>query len=361
VDRAEREIRTKTTKDELLRRKADLLERKAALGTPGHVGWRAEVEVEPREEATFVELHATTRSAQWMPVYDVRVETAASGEETLVLDAFALLKNATGEDWRDVVLVVTTVRPKLSEPLPELRRMVVSARAGAASQSLAIGASGGRTLHTGIDPSGSEEDQIEHTAPGKVDVPASGNPARIRLFGATLPADTRLEIAPLETTVGSWVASAANTSGKVLLPGLVRVFRGRSYAGRSQIGFVVPGQRFRLAIGHDAACRVERKVIRSAREEKLTGGCVERFSNRTSIENPGASRLRLLLRDRVPVSRTSDVTVKIVEQPSGLSIEEESGLTALEIDLAPRERKLLETVWTVKTPAELTLPVPERL
>ncbi len=377
--RGEAEARRKRENEQILETRAKLAERAEAIGRETQIGWRVEVELEPTNAEVVVELYTTTYEAQWMPSYDARLD----GTKALTLTAFAAVKNATGESWDEVRLVATTARPKLSEPAPELQRMVVVAK-GRGQRGLALGAGAAPVLARGAAPGPSEEaDAVEHLAPGKVSVPAGMEAVRVRLFEAELEARLSLVLAPLVRRAGSWVADLANTSGKILLPGRAQIFRDGAYAGVAELPFVVPGQRMQLPLGSDATIRVQRAVHRRPREHRVTAGAVldmmangargtdaegralgvgvEQFDWRLQLENASPSKVSATILDRVPVSRTSVAQVKLGPRPEGLRVEEESGFVTIELELAPFEKKRLETSYTITTPIGFELPTPGRL
>ncbi|MFO0729293.1 MAG: mucoidy inhibitor MuiA family protein [Myxococcota bacterium] len=386
--RSEAEARRKRESERILERRAKLNKEAAAQGKNPQIGWRVEVELEAGPGEAVVQLYTTTFDARWMPIYDAQL----SGERSLRLIAYAAVKNATQEAWDDVRLIATTARPKLSEPMPELMRMVVVSK-GRGRRGLELGEEEVARLVGGASgPSAPEEagDAVEHIAPGTVSVPAmaeagssSAHAFRVRLFEAELSAKLRLTMAPLERRVGTWVVRSANSSGKILLPGRAHVFRDGAYCGVSELGFVVPGQRFELPVGSDASIRVNRDVLRSPREHKVTAGAVldrvangsrgpdaegralgvgiEDFDWRLHLENPSPHPLEITVLDRIPVSRTGTVEVKLSRRPEGFMVEEETGLVRLDLELKPYEKKRLEARFTVTTPIGFSLPVPGRL
>ena len=64
-----------------------------------------------------VSLSYTVPGASWVPSYDARV---VSAERTVQLDYFGLVRQSTGEDWKDVALTLSTARPSLGGAAPVL-------------------------------------------------------------------------------------------------------------------------------------------------------------------------------------------------------------------------------------------------
>ncbi|MBI4819200.1 MAG: DUF4139 domain-containing protein [Deltaproteobacteria bacterium] len=357
--------------EDLTRERASLCETKSRLGDDEPIGLEAVITLDAAEGVTgFVELVSTTPSAQWMPTYEARLDEATGALE---LSATALVKNATGEAWTNVALIATTARPQLTAPLPELQRAVLSAERSRAN-GLTASERTNRRLQPGTG--GREQTEVAYRAPDRVTLAASGEAVGVPLFSVQIPAKARLLLAPAESTVSSWVAEVANTSDKILLPGQVSIFRGAAYAGRADIGFVVPGQRFLLAIGHDASLRVQRRAVRDTRKAKMTAASVLQFiggkngtasesiasfTTTTEIENPGDRPVSVTLRDRVPVSRSDTVKVTVTERPPDLEIDSETGLTTLELLLGSRERRHLQVSYRIEVDSGHQVPLPETL
>lgn len=60
--------------------------------------------------------------ASWTPSYDVRITTdpVATTKAQMKLYYFGNIRQNTGEEWKDVQLVLSTAQPRLAGPLPKL-------------------------------------------------------------------------------------------------------------------------------------------------------------------------------------------------------------------------------------------------
>jgi uncharacterized protein (TIGR02231 family) len=348
----------KLEKQKLVQKRADLLEEETRIGRPERSGYRAKVAIEPPPADTVelvVELTYVTRAAQWMPIYDARLEG-----EKLRLTSIALVRQGTGEDWNDVELIATTARPPLSEPLPELAAITV--RGHARTEQRTIVSTGeleprlGGVAEKRLDAGDAE---VEFRAPGKVTVPATNHPMRVELFEVELPSRARLETSPMARPVALLVADVENQSGRVLLPGRVNVFRGAAYAGQTELGFISAGERFRIPLGSDASVRIRREArALPEKQAMITGSTTHAYSCRTTLENLSSSPIELVVRDRLPVSRADEAVVRIGEIERGVKIDDESGVYAVEVRLAPREKRELMTAFSITAPRGYKLRAP---
>lgn len=347
----------------LLRAKKELVREQLRLGDRPKSGHHATVTLDvPEGEGEIeVELSYVTRAAQWMPSYDARVEGDLAAP-TVRWTAVALVKQVTGEDWRDVELVATTARPPLAEPPPELSKMTVSGRAAAPDRDVVARHDAGARLTGAGGGAPAAQAQVEHVAPGRVSVPSTSRPVRVELFEAQMPAKRRLEVAPMTRPVATWVLDLENTTGRVLLPGSVSLFRGPNYSGRTEVGFVSGHERFRLPLATEGGLRIARRTHpRPVKRTAVTGTQTYEYEHETSVENLGPEPVTIWVRDRVPVSRSEKVGVELVRFPKTAELEEETGRFAQPLTVAPGAKEKLEVVYRVTAPRGTNLEPPEQL
>ena len=84
---------------------------------------RAEIDVEVLQEGElYLEVVYVVANARWHPVYDLRVE--AEGE--LGLTYLGEVSQATGEDWENSLVSLSTAKPAITGTLPELQPWYVA-------------------------------------------------------------------------------------------------------------------------------------------------------------------------------------------------------------------------------------------
>lgn len=91
---------------------AELL--RAGAGEPGYL---VEAVVEPRGPSARFELVYLVKGARWLPAYDVRY---APGSPEVEVHFAGLVSQASGEDWVDAKLVLSTAVPATKADLPKL-------------------------------------------------------------------------------------------------------------------------------------------------------------------------------------------------------------------------------------------------
>ena len=360
--------RRRSERGRLEARRAELLEEEARLREPDALGWRLRVTFAPpeaREGTLAVEVTYLSDEARWSPCYDARhvaADIARDGrhEEYVALTGIALVTQRTGEDWSDVELIATTSRPPLSMPPPKLGKLVVRGHPGGPIREVTSTTRPDERLTGASEGAGAQaRATVEHAAPGRVTVPSTGRPVRVELFQLELPARSRLEVAPVDRPVALQVADTENRSPRVLIPGPVSLFRGPNYAGQAQLGFIGPGERFRLPLGTDASLRITR-VVKSEPEKvnPLTGSLSYDFAVETTLENLSREPVEVVVRDRVPISHADDTSVKLTKLDRASELDEETGRVSLRVAVPPHSRRAVQLGFRVTAVRSLRLVPP---
>jgi uncharacterized protein (TIGR02231 family) len=352
----------------LKERQAVLLEEDYRLGRPEKLGYQVAIALQPPAAAKgrlSVELTYVTPRALWLPIYDARhLSGGAEPREKVVLTGIALVRQSTGEDWNGIELVATTARPPLSEPPPELALLVVSRHQSRSAREVVSTTQEVPRLTGALSraPYEDAERSVEHVAPGRVTIASTNRPVRVELFSGELPCRSRLEVAPMERPVPILVAEIENRTGRSLLPGKVNLFRGPNYSGQTQIGFVTPNERFRLPLGTDASLRIKRQVkVHPEKKAPISGAATHAFEVRTVLENASNAPIEVLVRDRIPVSRTEDASIKVTEMDRAMEVHPESGLTTLPLTIAPHSKREIATSYRITAPRGFRLTPPPDL
>ena len=290
-----------------------------------------------------IEMHVTylVARAGWQPAYAVRGEPDAG---TLALEFDAVVKQSTGEDWKDVALVLSTAQPtRAANPSdigpiyvdafdPKGQRAVSSAaprmdpgvpppageaafadddsgngamsrKRGAAIESLsndaAIGGSGAA---------------VEYRLPRAFSAPSDANgERRTRVANIDGKPVFTLVARPVAETDVFLRARLMNESGFILLPGQARVYLGSDSIGTAALGEIAVGGEIELWFGKEPGVTVKREIVSKKASEsgvfsKSKG--VDR-EYRVSLTNTLARPVEVELWDRAPVSRNEEVKVEL--------------------------------------------------
>ncbi len=301
--------------------------------------------------------------ASWTPAYDARLRSA---ERKVQLDAFGLVRNRTGEDWREVELTLSTARPGLGGAAPELEPWLVDAAEwakGASASSFfgfslkkpkrpdpsttVIGQAGtlnpGESMAFGSEAADvvmsasallareepaapvSEEARFAEAAPEGAATSASfriatpvtlasdNTPQRVPLGSTGFAADLGYEVAPKRQEAAYLVAKVKNNGETPFLGGDVNAFLDETFVAGSRLETTMPGETFALHLGADEGISVRRKVRSRFTEDTGLAGKGRRTSYDVliTVVNKKRTSERITLRDTAPVARDEKIVVKL--------------------------------------------------
>jgi diphthamide synthase (EF-2-diphthine--ammonia ligase) len=372
LDTAEAAARAKAVEAEL--EVADLV---AALGRLDDRLARAEAEAGEQaarlvidviaERATDAVVTATyvVPGAAWRPYHRARLERNAS---RLEWQTTACLWQATGEDWTDIELTCSLERPSLGVEPPELADDALHARKK--PETLAVeareqehdttGEGGGAAEVPGIDDGGLG---LRLVAP-RVTVRADGTPHRVGVGGFTTQVQLSHVAVPLRSPWVHLRARVINAGAQPLLAGPVDLIMASGYVGRTEVGFVAPGEKLYLGFGPDADLRLHRTQSKDRDDAGLLGGWnVQTVRIAVRMSNLGAERREVVVTERVPISEVEQVEVHtsapdayLLEDSHGEDITQvtaraldERGLVTWSVELPPHGRRAVTLEYKIKS------------
>ena len=330
--------------------------RRAELGG-GRTTQGADVLVALTEAGTpEIELTYLVRNAGWQPVYAVRAMPAAS---TASVDYEALIMQATGENWNEVALTLSTAQPTKAATPPSVDPwsvdvwvpppVSIAAEAGSADRvyskarrgvAAAPGAPEAMALAM-TDASAADARAAELAERFSADASVGGDGPAMNFSivrPVTAPSDaavrTRARIATVEgpatfvyqtqplVTEGAFLRGAiVNGSAYQMLPGRATIFVGADYIGSADFAGAAPKQSFDVFFGTDPAVTVKRELLgRDQAQSGLFGGGLDTTWNyRGSIVNGTGREISIEWIDRMPVSRSDKIQVSLPQSSAPLS------------------------------------------
>jgi uncharacterized protein (TIGR02231 family) len=309
----------------------------------------------PAAGALDLALTCAVPNAGWSPVYDARLRT----EPRLVeLGYFGLVRNATGEDWNNVALVLSTARPSLgggsAEPsawILDVARHIAPIATSAQMSSrpteqqtfsnqramvsnsvnLAMLKNGevadftttggglildGGTLAWTTATVDTGATSATFSIKDPVTLPGDNTPRRVAITTASLPAQLQYQSVPRTAETAFLSAYINNNTDAPLLPGELNVFLDDNFvaAGRHAAA-TMPGERFQLALGADEGISIKRRLVDRHTETTGLSGKTTRvtYEYQFTVTNNKKSAQRVMFKDVLPVSRDEKVVVKLIE------------------------------------------------
>lgn len=335
-----------------------------------------------QEGALDLELTYVCGNASWTPLYDLRLADQEGAPPAVVLTQLAQVTQKTGEDWADVRLAVSTARPALAARLPELNPWYISlyrpapppvakGRLAAMPAPQAMPTVAAAETEDAMAYSAREEEPapaeaviaqaearkegaaVVYDAPGKASVPADASPHKVFLGTTALPAEFDWVTAPKVEAHAYRRARLENTAPSVLLAGQASLFDGDTFVGSTPLPETGPGGQVEVYLGVDDQVKVEREQVERAVDKSGLLDKVRRirFTYRIRLRNLHSERLPLTVLDQIPVSRTEEVKVKLLDSEPAVE-PKDMGELRWELDLAAGEQREISFSFHVEMPLE---------
>ncbi|MGA1631770.1 MAG: mucoidy inhibitor MuiA family protein [Phycisphaerales bacterium] len=274
--------------------------------------------------------------ASWRPAYRIRTDVAGNRTD---LEYDALVEQATGEDWTDVVLELSTADPAVPTAPPEIEPVFVDVfvpppPSRGKVESLALdagrpmaaprgGGFGGGGMEGGIfgDPGDAAIAfdsglAVAYRLPRPVSVPSDLEQTQ-RLRIDSIDAKPRLVFVsrPITETPPSLRATLENSTDLVLLPGDASIFVAGDYVGETELPAVQGRGKFEIFLGPEPRLEVVRQpTVRNTSTTGLFGGGRQTtLANRIELVNRLPRAVIVELWDRRPVSLNEKIAVTVTD------------------------------------------------
>ncbi len=326
-----------------------------------------------------VSLAYTVPGASWVPSYDARV---ASSERTVQLDYFGLVRQGTGEDWKDVALTLSTARPSMGGAAPVLSvwnldiwvaqpmlaraddsrkykamRENAPAPAGMVNmQSLTTNATGGGFADEAKDASFATA-TIEAGATSasfkiavNSTIASDNSPQKVPITSASLKAVPEYLTVPKRQAAAFLTSKVVNSSDFPLLSGAMNVFLDGTFVATSGLRTVMSGEKFDLALGVDDGIAIKHKRVNKFTEDTGLTNSGKRITYEylITVQNNKKTAERVIVADQVPLSRNEKIVVKLLSPEAKEVKPTDEGTLKWTLDLKPGEKRELTVKFAVE-------------
>lgn len=328
-------------------------------------------------------------SASWVPLYDARLSTGAKNvAPKLALTRRAQISQRTGESWDDVVLALSTARPAGGTTAPELRPLLVDFEAegpppaprpvGSVAPAARMRSFGGAQQEASAsdkaaaEPQMRQADEVQTVAdvtafqavfsvPGKVTIPNTGDPKRVRIGEDEAEPMLTVRMVPSREEKGFLYAKVVLPKGAPYPAGQVALFRDQTFVGNGRMPMRAPGEEHELGFGPDDSVRVKRAVLEEKRGETglISSSRTENRNFRISIKNLHERPISFVAVDQLPVSLNQDIKVELTGKttPTKRDAEDKRGLLSWEDKIAPDEERVIEFGYRITWPGAKNITV----
>jgi len=329
------EVEKKSIKDkiEALRRQRD-----ESTGSHRKEIKNIEVMVDIASEGTLkLEVSSVIGRASWVPSYDVRLGSDAKSSE---LTFRAMVRQQTGEDWKNVALTLSTARPSAGGAPPEMNPWRISfyrpqlpmAAPMMSMASAPVRAKKAKSVKKEMADEdykvaeeapaayataqvSDEQSSVAFTIPRPIDVPADGSQQGSIIAIEQFPVNMEYLAIPKLSPFVFLKSEIVNKAAYPLLPGKVNTFVGNTFTGNSYLKKVAAGEKFDLYFGVDDQLTVKREELKQYKEAGLFGKNKASYRYRIELGNFRKEALTVTLRDQLPIAGDEEIKI-LLDEPT---------------------------------------------
>jgi len=338
-----------------------------------------------------VELSYLLPGAMWFPAYDMRADVEKGELELLY---YAVIQQATGEDWSAAELTLSASRPAERSAKPELAPWLLGGTPLPANP-VAQQEAGGQALNWNEAPQikGQYEGRfagkqmtsslltlqkanvrlleneyqvvrlfrsvtargtsVAFPVPARETVLTDGKPHRVTLSVEKLHLAAEYAVVPSLSLATYVTGKATNASKLPLLPGDASVYLGGDLIGTSTVSFVAPGETAEFYLGVDETVKVTRKLDSKMSSIK-SWGKRQRVEAAYSItvENFKKRPVTVTVEEALPVSQDSAISVKLRKQEPEPA-ESERGLAKWRLSVPAGGKSAINLAYTIEYPLDM--------
>ena len=313
-------------------------------------------------------LEYVVSDVKWMVNYIVR---AFPDKGKVLLEYHGKIRQTTGEDWKDIHLILSTKSRITDVTPPFLEPWYIQFSSVKIPKTMVIK----RDVTTGVGvEKGAQEKEKEdlsfisnwwdirmtgisvtYRVPGKRTIPSGKSSTDILINSSEFDANFFYYVVPKQREAAFLKAEMENDSKNVYLPGDASIFVGPEYTGNGRIDKFTPGEKISISCGVDNRIKVERELIKKFVDK---GGVFSKkkkveYRYRNLIRNGLDREIDVNFIDCIPVPRVSDITVKDVffsAKPD--SMNKDKGLAYWHLKIPSHETFVETTGFKVEYPED---------
>lgn len=320
-----------------------------------------------RPSSGRLRLSYVVMNAGWQPSYDIRVDDI-SDPATIIYKA-NVWQN-TGIDWKDVKISLSNASPMTAGSLPQLSPWFIDFYYPPVALNEVVVVRGLGTKAQSAPRQAKVADDMmmmEESAPLPVTVSESnisfsfdvnvpqtinsgGKPEVVELQRLTVPATYSYAATPKLAQSAYLMGYITDWAKYNLLPGESNIYFSNTFTGKGYINTAELTDTLPVSLGADNNITVKRERRTDFSSQKLIGANkVETRSFLISVRNNKSRAVNIKLRDQMPLSQNSSITVEAAELTGG-KLNTVTGEITWDLTVQPRENREIILTYTVKYP-----------
>ncbi len=328
----------------------------------------------------------------WTPEYNVRY----APEEGIVELAYsARLRQVTGEDWKDVAVILSTARPQIGAEPPALTPYYIGPLRGytydkegklretivgrtktleaedAARTADELHVRGGSSAYAppaapvaqAEMETGSSDFATNLAIKTAVDLESGADPKRVTVMRKDLEGDFSYITVPRLSKNVFVRGKFENVLGVPILAGAAEVYietpgpggKGAvsNFVGREALSSVIAGEEFELHLGADQDIKVEHERMKRERLTKQGSKTTKiRYTYKMTLESFKKDSIEVTVKDRIPVSNMKEIKIEDVDIEPKPDEEGEDGILTWKIEMPPGGKQEFVIEYTIAFPGD---------
>ena len=306
-------------------------------------------------------------NAGWRPTYDIRVDDIA---DPAVIVYKADIWQNSGIEWKDVKVSLSNAAPMTAGFLPTLDPWFIDFYQAYALNEMVVTGYGTKGRPAARQEKMAEDAMMmaaEASAPMPVTVTESnisfsfdvnvpktitsgGKAETVELQRLTVPATYSYAATPKLASTAYLMGYITDWEKYNLLPGESNIYFSNTFTGKGYINTAELTDTLQVSLGADNSITVKRDRRTDFTSQKLIGANrVETLSFLISVRNNKSRAVTVRLRDQLPLSQNSSITVEAVELTGG-NHNNVTGEVTWDLSIEPRQTKEVILTYSVKYP-----------
>ncbi len=328
------------------------------------------VEILVQNEATInknINLSYYTPEAKWVPSYLISNEDA---QPMISIDYKAIVRQNTGFDWKSVDLSISTGNPQKSSLQPTISTWFLRYYTPQRDY-YSMASNSGKTIRANnYEMNAAKEDEkskkvsvstqdLVTTSVFDIETPydvVTGNvPVLAKLKRYNVPALVYFYCVPKLDKDVYLLAAFSFDEASELIPGEALIMNSGDYVGKTVLDPYAISDTLRLSLGRTPVVQVKREMIKSSCKTNTFGGktTTTRYYDFKTY-NGLKRKIRLIVKDQIPISTDKAMTVELLEKADGVK-DENSGIITWDYDLSPNASRSFQFGFEVKHPKDKSI------
>lgn len=300
--------------------------------------------------------------AGWSAQYDVRADSVTG---KIDIACYATIIQATGEDWKNADIEISTARPVYG-PAPELSAWYVDifkprvpvykskrSMEDADMQMMSMEkASAMAPAPIFEEPKiKTEATSFSFMIPGKVDIVSDNQPHRILIASSSKEAKLDYYAAPRLSRYAYLKAEMKNPFPFPIISGQMNVFLDGRFVNTTAVDEqILPDGDMNLQLGIDEGIKLEKKLVKKFTQYSglLSKGAQIGYEYTIDIASAKDKEIGISIKDNFPVSRNEQIKVFLDSPKKEEAKLSDDGIISWDLKLKPNEKKTLKTKFRIE-------------